>query len=259
MELINNKTIIFFSLIFIMSLWEKKNPSSYPKPSISNKIHSLFISMTNTFFNKLLLPLGVVGSVKFLHSYAPLYQNPLENFQTAYFITSFLILDLAIYFQHRLFHLIPSLWRLHRAHHSAAFMDVTLGLRFHPIEIILSACIRIIIISCFSLSIEAYMIFDIWLMSCSMFHHGAIKLPKRFETFLGYFIITPRLHLLHHSIKSSECHSNFGFSFSLWDQLFKSRTSFIDPQNFELGVRGFQKDSEQKTFAIWKSPFKKML
>ena len=152
------------------------------------------------------------------------------------------LFDLAIYWQHRIFHMIPWLWRLHRMHHADPDFDVSTGIRFHPFSIILSMLIKMSVIVVIGPPPVAVLLAEIILNVTAMFNHGNIFLPPRFDAVLRLFLVTPDMHRVHHSVKPEECNSNFGFNFPWWDRLFGS----YRPQpgdghiDMEIGIRGFQ-------------------
>lgn len=151
-----------------------------------------------------------------------------------------LALDCAIYFQHRAFHWLPCLWRLHRVHHADTALDVTTGLRFHPLELLLSMLIKSLFIVIIGAPAFAVLLFEVMLNACSMFNHSNIVLPARLERGLRGLLITPSLHRIHHSRRGEETLSNFGFSVPWWDRLFgsfKARASAGD-KNLRLGLPG---------------------
>lgn len=133
-----------------------------------------------------------------------------------------LLLDLAIYWQHRLFHHLPWLWRVHRVHHADTAVDVTTGLRFHPLELLLSMLLKAGLIIAMGAPASAVLIFEVLLNACAMFNHSNFVLPQRGERQLRRLLITPTLHRIHHSRRSAETNSNFGFSVSCWDRWFGS-------------------------------------
>src|SRR3546814_194303 len=130
-----------------------------------------------------------------------------------------LILDLAIYFQHVLFHAVPLLWRLHRMHHADLEFDVTPGLRFHPVEVVLSMVIKVGVGAALGAPALAVLIFEVLLNATSMFNHSNIRLPG-FERALRWLVVTPEMHRVHHSVEMRETNSNFGFNLPWWDRLF---------------------------------------
>lgn len=154
---------------------------------------------------------------------------------------SILLLDMLIYWQHRLFHKIPLLWRIHRVHHADAHIDASTGLRFHPIEIVLSILIKLAAVTALGVPAIAILIFEIALNGFALFNHANIRLPKRLESPLRLFVITQQLHRIHHSQLPNETNSNYGFSVSWWDKLFgsyKHQASLPDEQ-LNIGLKEF--------------------
>lgn len=132
---------------------------------------------------------------------------------------SLLALDLAIYLQHVLFHAVPALWRLHRVHHADLEFDVSTGLRFHPVEIVLSMGIKLTVVAALGPPAVAVLIFEVLLNATSMFNHSNLRLPLGLDRVLRWFVVTPDMHRVHHSIHANETNSNFGFNLPWWDRL----------------------------------------
>lgn len=128
-------------------------------------------------------------------------------------------LDLTMYLQHVMFHAVPVLWRLHMVHHADLDFDVTTGLRFHPVEIMLSMGIKIAIVFVLGLPVLAVLVFEILLNATSMFNHGNIFIPAPVDRWLRLFMVTPDMHRVHHSVTIRETNSNFGFNLPWWDRL----------------------------------------
>src|SRR6266513_2836287 len=135
-------------------------------------------------------------------------------------IVAVIVLDLAIYFQHVLFHAVPVLWRLHRMHHADLEFDVTTGVRFHPVEILLSMVIKLGVVLALGAPALAVLIFEVLLNATSMFNHGNVLLPQPIDRVLRTIVVTPEIHRVHHSIEPPETNSNFGFNLPWWDRLF---------------------------------------
>ena len=131
-----------------------------------------------------------------------------------------ILLDLVIYAQHVLFHAVPVLWRVHRMHHADLDIDVTTGIRFHPVEILLSMVIKLGAVVVLGAPALAVMIFEIVLNATAMFNHSNIRLPKVVDKRLRRIVVTPDMHRVHHSIEARETGSNFGFNLPWWDHLF---------------------------------------
>ncbi len=131
-------------------------------------------------------------------------------------------LDLIIYLQHVMFHTVPPLWRLHMMHHADLDFDVTTGLRFHPLEIIISMFIKMAAVAVIGPPALAVLVFEVLLNATSMFNHGNISLPLRIDRVLRLLVVTPDMHRVHHSVKIRETNSNFGFNFPWWDRLLET-------------------------------------
>jgi sterol desaturase/sphingolipid hydroxylase (fatty acid hydroxylase superfamily) len=135
-------------------------------------------------------------------------------------VVAVVILDLTIYLQHVLFHAVPALWRLHRMHHADLEFDVSTGLRFHPIEILLSMLIKLAAVAALGAPALAVLVFEILLNATAMFNHGNVRIPAAIDGVLRWLVVTPDMHRVHHSILSRETNSNFGFNLPWWDRLF---------------------------------------
>ncbi len=140
-------------------------------------------------------------------------------------VAAMLALDLVIYAQHVLFHANPWLWRLHRMHHSDIEIDVTTGVRFHPLEILLSMVIKLVAVVALGAPALAVMIFEVLLNATAMFSHSNIRLPVGVDRWLRRILVTPDMHRVHHSIVAEETRSNFGFNLAWWDHLFSTYRS----------------------------------
>jgi sterol desaturase/sphingolipid hydroxylase (fatty acid hydroxylase superfamily) len=117
-------------------------------------------------------------------------------------------------------HAVPLLWRLHRVHHADLDYDVTTGARFHTLEIILSMLIKFATIMVLGPPVVAVVIFEVLLNGTAMFNHANVRLPLPLDRVLRWFVVTPDMHRVHHSVEDDEANSNFGFSLPWWDRLF---------------------------------------
>jgi sterol desaturase/sphingolipid hydroxylase (fatty acid hydroxylase superfamily) len=133
------------------------------------------------------------------------------------FVVGVAALDLAIYLQHVLFHAVPALWRLHMVHHADLDFDVTTGLRFHTIEILISTLIKIGVVFALGPPVWAVLTFEILLNGTSMFNHSNVRIPPAFDRLLRLFVVTPDMHRVHHSTDRREANTNFGFNLAWWD------------------------------------------
>jgi len=169
---------------------------------------------------------------------------------------SFLLLDLGIWIQHLLFHRSNFLWRFHKIHHSDEEVDFTTGVRFHPIEIIISMMCKLILLAIIGPSVVIVIIFEIVLNASSIFNHGNIKIIKVFDIVLRKVIVTPNMHRIHHSENENETNSNYGFNFSIWDKLFGTYIeNSIKGDNMIVGLTEFN-NKKKGLFLLLFKPFK---
>ena len=147
-----------------------------------------------------------------------------------------LLLDLAIYAQHRLFHAVPWLWRFHRLHHSDPDFDVTTALRFHPVEIWLSALIKLAAVAVIGASPLAVLVFEVVLNATAMFNHSNTALPPALDRVLRWVLVTPDMHRVHHSVVARETNSNFGFNLPWWDRVFGTYRAQPDAGHADMTI-----------------------
>lgn len=133
---------------------------------------------------------------------------------------AFVILDFSVWLEHVASHKVPLFWRVHRMHHADTGFDVTTGLRFHPIEIVLSMVWKAGIVVALGAPVTAVLVFEIVLNATAMFSHSNARLPQRIDRVLRRVFVTPDMHRVHHSTVPAETDSNYGFNFVFWDRLF---------------------------------------
>jgi sterol desaturase/sphingolipid hydroxylase (fatty acid hydroxylase superfamily) len=167
-------------------------------------------------------------------------------------------LDLAIYLQHVLFHAVPALWRLHRMHHADLEFDVTTGARFHPVEILLSMGIKLGVVAALGTPAVAVLAFEVLLNATSMFNHSNVRMPARLDRLLRWFVVTPDMHRVHHSIVVRETNSNFGFNLPWWDRLFGTYRDQPAPghETMTIGIEQFRQPAEQRLDRMLTQPFR---
>jgi len=182
--------------------------------------NNLGLVVLNTVLIRLAFPLAGTGIAALA---AQEGWGLMNNFAVPYWVAvlaSIVALDLAIYFQHVMFHAVPALWRLHRMHHADLDFDVTTGARFHPLEIALSMLIKFAAIVVIGAPATAVMVFEVLLNATAMFNHGNIAIPGSVDRVLRRLLVTPDMHRVHHSVEDDETNSNFGFNLPWWDRLF---------------------------------------
>ena len=249
----------FFGILLMMLLWEQLMPRRNALPGrIWRRSNNLLLVVVNALLLKLLIPFSAVALAFYAeqHSWGGLNQLILPAW--AELVIAIVLLDLVIYWQHRLFHVVQPLWRLHQVHHADMDYDTTTGLRFHPIEILLSMLIKFAAVVLLGPAALAVVVFEVMLNGMAMFNHGNIRLPLALDRLLRWLIVTPDMHRIHHSIHRYEADSNYGFSLAIWDRLFGSYTR--DPKEgqttMHFGVK-YQQDFKQTSglWALLKMPF----
>jgi len=217
----------FFGIFVIMAAWEVISPrriltTSKPKRWVAN----IGIVFLNTFLVRVVLNLAPMGTAIFASEQGWGILNLVEGSPWILVPAAIITLDFVIYLQHVMFHAIPVLWRLHMVHHTDLDFDVTTGARFHPIEIFLSTFIKMGTILLIGATPAAVLAFEVLLNGTSMFNHSNVRIPEPIDRFLRWFMVTPDMHRVHHSILKEETNSNFGFNLPWWDRLMDTYTPF---------------------------------
>lgn len=174
-------------------------------------------------------------------------------------LISVILLDLAVYWQHVASHKIPMIWAFHKMHHADRDIDATTGIRFHPIEIVLSMAYKMLIVLLLGPQIVGVILFEVILNGSAMFNHANFRLPLWLDKVLRLLFVTPDMHRVHHSIIARETNSNYGFNLSIWDRVFGS---YIDQpkeghDNMTIGLPEYQTDKPSHLLWCLILPFKK--
>ncbi len=211
----------FFGILVLMAIWERLAPRRRPTVARSIRwLSNLSLVAINTIVLRAVFPIVAVGLALLAEERG---WGLLNNVTLPHWFTillAVLLLDLAIYLQHVVFHAIPMLWRLHMVHHADLDFDVTTGVRFHTIEIILSMCIKMAVVMMLGPPAVAVVIFEVALNATSLFNHGNVRLPINLDRYLRLLVVTPDMHRVHHSVVAHETNSNFGFNLPWWDRIF---------------------------------------
>jgi sterol desaturase/sphingolipid hydroxylase (fatty acid hydroxylase superfamily) len=180
---------------------------------------NLALVALNSVLVRIVLPLTAIGAAMLASEYGWGLLNQWAAPAPIRFVIAVAALDLAIYVQHVLFHAVPALWRLHMVHHADLDFDVTTGLRFHTLEILLSTFIKIGVVLALGPPVSAVLTFEVLLNATSMFNHGNVRLPLWLDRVVRLFVVTPDMHRVHHSVDRNEANTNFGFNLPWWDYL----------------------------------------
>jgi len=210
----------FFGMLIIMAVWEVLAPRRSLRTRKSIRWYSnLGLVAIDTLALRLLVPLQAMGVALYAETRAWGILNNVSLPEWMSITLGVFFLDFVIYLQHAMFHFIPVFWRLHRVHHTDLDFDVTTGIRFHPVEILLSMGIKMGAVAFLGVSAIAVVIFEVLLNATSMFNHGNVRFPAYIDQWLRLFLVTPEMHRVHHSVLIKEFNSNFGFNLSWWDRL----------------------------------------
>lgn len=251
---------VFLGFLTLMGLWELLAPRKAPTISKAYRwVNNLSLIFFNGFVTKLIFPIVSTGMAIVASNRGwglfNIYELPLVVSVVLFIV----LMDLLIYFQHRLVHAVPLLWRLHKVHHADLDYDTSTGARFHTLEILFSMCIKLIAIALLGPAVIAVILFEVILNASAMFNHGNVKLPKMVENVLRLFIVTPDMHRVHHSVEDDELNSNFGFNISLWDRIFGTykEDSEAGQSGMTIGLKEFREKREANMiFSMLLMPFK---
>jgi len=259
--IINNEATLrlsafIFMLVFIFIIELIFPIYSRSIESYKRWIVNFFFVFINTLILRIFFPILAVGFASICIKYNIGIFNYFNFSIMASIILSFLFLDLGIWLQHLLFHKIKFLWRFHKIHHSDEEVDFTTGIRFHPIEIIISMMYKFILIAIIGPSIALVIIFEIILNASSIFNHGNINITEKYDLFLRKLIVTPNMHRIHHSEEEKETNSNYGFNFSIWDRIFGTYKKNAEKgYNLILGLEEFKDIKSKSVFILIFKPF----
>ena len=173
------------------------------------------------------------------------------------------ILDFKGYWFHRLMHYFDSLWRIHQVHHSDVEVDITTGLRFHPLEAILSAVVSVIVIMMLGITPETIVLHNLLVYFSNFFSHGNIYLPPKFDRYLKWILVTPSMHHLHHVVDKTASNRNFSVCFSVWDRIFGTFMSkhpqaekLATERDYQYGLMDNREAGRLNLFGLTLLPFK---
>src|SRR5579864_537508 len=166
-----------------------------------------------------------------------------------------LLLDYTLYLQHVLHHRLPFLWRFHAVHHVDLDLDASTALRFHFGEIALSIPYRAAQVLLIGVDPQILFVWQTFLLLSIMFHHSNIRLPKSVEDPVVRFIVTPRMHGIHHSNDPRNQNSNWSGGLTFWDALPRTLNLEIPQQEVEIGVKGFEQPEQITLPKILTQPF----
>ncbi len=211
---------IFLGVLVLMLVLESLIPRH---PTVDSKPRRLAINFSLTGFNVLLVRLALGGAAVGMAHFAGERGWGLLNYLdwpvALEMAVGVVFLDLMIYLQHVVLHMIPFFWRFHKVHHSDLDLDVSSGFRFHPLEILGSMIYKLGLVVALGPSVMTVVVFEAILNGMAQFSHSNIKLPLGLDRTLRWLFVTPDMHRIHHSVEVNETNSNYGFNLSIWDRL----------------------------------------
>jgi sterol desaturase/sphingolipid hydroxylase (fatty acid hydroxylase superfamily) len=239
----------FLGVLLIMLGWEQALPRRVPStPRPARWLANLSLVVIDAALLWLLLPAAAVGASLLARANGWGLFNMLAAPPWLAAVVTLVALDLAVWAQHVAMHKVGPLWRLHRVHHSDLDFDTTTGVRFHPLEILLSMIYKALLVVALGAPTAAVMAFEILLNAASVFTHGNARLPPALDKAIRLVVVTPDMHRVHHSVRREETDSNYGFNLSVWDRLF--RTYRAQPcaghDGMTIGLPQFRRAHEQR-------------
>jgi sterol desaturase/sphingolipid hydroxylase (fatty acid hydroxylase superfamily) len=259
--LLSNETTIrlsvFLGLLGVMMVWELAAPDRRSDmPRLIRWGNNIALVVVDALVLRIALPVLAVGAAVWAQGAGVGLLNMVALPGWLAIVLALVILDLVIWAQHIAFHKIPVLWRLHRMHHADPHLDATSGLRFHPLEVVLSMALKIAVVVAIGAPPVAVLLFEVILNGASIFNHANIRLPRGVERPLRWLLVTPVMHRIHHSDKRVEADSNYGFSVPWWDRLFGTyRAEPVPGHQFGIGAHSGARDQWLDRLLV--QPFRK--
>ena len=252
------RLVFFLGILAAMIAWETLAPRRRRAVSRWRRWPgNLGIVALNTVILRLIVPVAAVGLAALGEQRSWGLLNNTSLPESVRIVVAIVLLDLAIYLQHVMFHAVPVLWRFHRMHHADLDFDVTTGARFHPIEILLSMGLKLGVVVALGAPAVAVLIFEVLLNATSMFNHGNVGLPASIDRVVRWLAVTPDMHRVHHSAVPNETNSNFGFNLAWWDRLFG--TYCIEPEaghdGMTIGLDSFREPAQLRLDRMLVQPF----
>lgn len=251
-------SFIFLIVIFasLETVWPRRLANKYSK---YRRLNNLLLLTTNFIAVRFLVPLATVELALATTEKEFGLFNLISMPVLLNIILTIIIFDLLIYLQHIVFHKFHFLWRIHRVHHSDVEIDVTTGIRFHPVEIVLSMFYKLLAVYLIGPLAISIIIYEILLNAAAIFGHSNIKLGTGIDNLLRTILVTPDMHRIHHSVLRREIDSNYGNIFSIWDKLFKTYRARPESgyDGMTIGLDKFRDETSGQYLQLLINPFSK--
>lgn len=211
----------FLGAFVLLAVWELFAPRRALKSSRALRwTNNVALAMVSILMVRLFFSLAAVGLAVFVNERGTGLLNMFPIPYPLAIVASLLAFDLAVYLIHLAFHTAPVLWRIHRVHHADMDVDVATAVRFHPFQMVLSTLIKFAVILALGTPVLAVLAFEAVFHALLLFNHANVRIPLSVDRVLRWFIVTPDMHRIHHSVHQTETDSNFGFALPWWDRLF---------------------------------------
>jgi sterol desaturase/sphingolipid hydroxylase (fatty acid hydroxylase superfamily) len=170
-------------------------------------------------------------------------------------ILGFLLMDMAFYYWHRINHCWPILWRFHNVHHCDPDLDTTTAFRFHFAEVAYSSAFRMVQVGALGIDLPTYAIYELVFTCATIFHHSNLRLPFVLEKPLAWFVVSPRMHGIHHSYVHTETDSNYSVVFNIWDRINGTLRLNVPQGAIRIGVPGYGAKNDNRIITLLLAPF----
>lgn len=248
----------FLAVLLIMAWAEHARPKRVPRPPRKGRwFANLGTAFLSTGIVRLLFPVLPAALAALCAQYGWGLFNLLDLPLPISVPATMLLQDMAVYWQHVAFHRFLPLWRIHRMHHADLHIDASTGVRFHPLEIILSMVYKLTLVAILGPPVLGVILFEIVLNGCALFNHANLALPAGVDRILRLAVVTPDMHRVHHSTDMHEANRNFGFNFPWWDRLFSTYKPQPDlgHHDMAIGLNIFRSPSSQTLGGMLSIPF----
>jgi sterol desaturase/sphingolipid hydroxylase (fatty acid hydroxylase superfamily) len=163
----------------------------------------------------------------------------------------FIVRDFIQWNIHRLLHHVPSLWEVHKVHHSVREMGFAAHLRYHFGETIVYRSIEYLPLAMIGFGIQDFILVHLFTILIGHLNHANIYLPMGP---LKYLLNNPQMHIWHHAkdLPKGRKGINYGISLSVWDYLFGTAWIPRDGRDIKLGFE----EVDTYPHAFWGQLFK---
>jgi exosortase len=246
--------LVFFSAAVALVLLERVRALQRQPVQIARRWTSnIGLFLIGSGVTTVLIPIGIYA---FALRQPPGLISRLGLPFAAELLLTFLLLDLWRYWEHRWFHQVPLLWRLHLVHHSDTQIDVTTSERHHPLEFLLGTAVLMVLVSVFGLSAPALGLYLLTATVVALYSHANLRLPASVDRPLSRFLVTAPVHAVHHSDLQPETDSNYGSVLTVWDRLFGT---YVDPEHARIphyGLGYFHQPKDTGLARVLQQPFR---